>query len=115
LSAQHFTLRNRSRSTGIVGHDRRNTHFINDTERQSAVLEDVSILLSEGRLTSLKDLLPLPEEIVKAARPLLVIAEEVDNDSLAALVINTIRGTLRTCTVKSPGFGERRKAMVPIA
>jgi chaperonin GroEL len=87
-------------------------YFINNAERQSAVLEDVSILLCEGRLTSLKELLPLLEEVVKAGRPLLVIAEEVDNDSLAALVINTMRGTLRTCAVKTPGFGERRKAMV---
>jgi chaperonin GroEL len=87
-------------------------YFINNAERQSAVLEDVSILLCEGRLSSLKDLVPLLEEIVKSGRPLLVIAEEVDNDSLAALVINTIRGTLRTCAVKAPGFGERRKAMM---
>jgi chaperonin GroEL len=87
-------------------------YFINNAERQSAVLEDVSILLCEGRLTSLKELLPLLEEVVKAGKPLLVIAEEVDNDSLAALVINTMRGTLRTCAVKTPGFGERRKAMV---
>ena len=87
-------------------------YFINNAERQSAVLEDVSILLCEGRLTTLKDLLPLLEEVVKAGRPLLVIAEEIDSDSLAALVINTIRGTLRTCAVKAPGFGERRKALV---
>jgi len=87
-------------------------YFINNAERQSAVLDDVAVLLCEGKLTSLKDLLPLLEEIVKAGRPLLVIAEEVDNDSLAALVINTIRGTLKTCAVKAPGFGDRRKAMV---
>ena len=87
-------------------------YFINNAERQSAVLEDVSILLCEGRLTSLNDLLPLLEEVVKAGRPLLVIAEEVDSDTLAALVINTMRGTLRTCAVKTPGFGDRRRAMV---
>ena len=87
-------------------------YFINNAERQSTVLEDVAILLCEDKLTSLNDLLPLLEEIVKAGRPLLVIAEEVDSDSLAALVINTLRGTLKTCAVKAPGFGERRKAMV---
>jgi chaperonin GroEL len=87
-------------------------YFINNTERQSAVLEDVSILLCEGRLSSLKDLLPLLEEVVKAGQPLLVIAEEVENDSLAAMVINTIRGTLKICAVKTPGFGDRRKAML---
>ena len=87
-------------------------YFINTPERQSAVLENVSILLCEGRLTSLKDLLPLLEEIVKEGRPLLVVAEDIDNDSLAALVINTLRGTLKTCAVKAPGFGDKRKAMV---
>jgi chaperonin GroEL len=87
-------------------------YFINTPERQSAVLENVSILLCEGRLTSLKDLLPLLEEIVKEGRPLLVVAEDIDSDSLAALVINTLRGTLKTCAVKAPGFGDKRKAMV---
>ena len=87
-------------------------YFINSAERQSAVLQDVSILLCEGRLGSLQDLLPLLEEVVKSGRPLLVIAEELDNDTLAALVINSIRGSLKTCAVKTPGFGERRKAIV---
>jgi chaperonin GroEL len=87
-------------------------YFINNAERQSAVLQDVAVLLCDGRLSSLKDLLPLLEEVVKSGRPLLVIAEEIDNDSLAALVINTMRGSLKTCAVKAPGFGDRRKAML---
>ena len=87
-------------------------YFINSTERQSAVHEDVAILLCDGRLGSLKDLLPLLEQVVQAGRPLLVIAEEVDNDTLAALVINSLRGSLKACAVKSPGFGDRRRAMM---
>ncbi len=87
-------------------------YFINNAERQSSVLEDVAILLCDKRLSSLKELLPLLEEVVKGGQPLLVIAEEIDSDALAALVINTIRGTLKTCAVKAPGFGDRRKAML---
>ena len=87
-------------------------YFINNAERQSAVLEDVAILLCDKRLSSLKELLPLLEEVVKGGQPLLVIAEDIDSDALAALVINTIRGTLKTCAVKAPGFGDRRKAML---
>ncbi|MEN9904043.1 MAG: hypothetical protein RLZZ555_608 [Pseudomonadota bacterium] len=87
-------------------------YFINNAERQSAVHEDVAILLCDGRLGSLKDLLPLLEQVVQAGRPLLVIAEEVDNDTLAALVINSLRGSLKACAVKSPGFGDRRRAMM---
>jgi chaperonin GroEL len=87
-------------------------YFINNSERQSAVLEDSAILLVDKRLSSLKDLLPLLEEVVKAGRPLMVIAEDIDSDALAALVINTIRGAIKTCAVKAPGFGDRRQAML---
>ena len=87
-------------------------YFVNNAERQSVVLEDVAILLCDKKLSSLKELLPLLEEVVKAGRPLLVIADEIDSDALATLVINTIRGTFKTCAVKAPGFGDRRKAML---
>ena len=87
-------------------------YFVTDQERMEAVLEDPYILISEKKISGMKDLLPVLEQIAKSGRPLLLIAEDVEGEALATLVVNKIRGTLHCCAVKAPGFGDRRKAML---
>ncbi|MBO1030654.1 chaperonin GroEL [Tessaracoccus sp. SD287] len=87
-------------------------YFVTDTERMEAVLEDPYVLIVNSKVSSLKDLLPLLEKVMQASKPLLVIAEDVDSEALAGLIVNKIRGTFKSVAVKAPGFGDRRKAML---
>jgi chaperonin GroEL len=87
-------------------------YFVTDPERMEATLENAYILIHEKKINSMKDVLPLLEQISKSSKPLLIIAEDVEGEALATLVVNKLRGTLQVCAVKAPGFGDRRKAML---
>jgi len=87
-------------------------YFVTDAERMEVVLEDPYILIHEKKISNMKDLLPVLEQIARSGKPLLIIAEEVEGEALATLVVNKLRGTLNACAVKAPGFGDRRKAML---
>jgi chaperonin GroEL len=87
-------------------------YFVTDAERQEAVLDDPYILFNQGKITSVQDILPVLEKVMQSGKPLLIIAEDIEGEALATLVVNKIRGTFTSVAIKAPGFGERRKSML---
>merc|ERR1711937_139127 len=90
-------------------------YFVTDAEKMRAVLEEPYILLHEKKLSNLQDMLPILEKVVQSGRPLLIIAEDIEGEALATLVVNRLRGGLKVAAVKAPGFGDRRKKMLGTA